>query len=186
MADDHVDTVRALQLILQQVEVGIDGVANLLQTAAHSGREQPERMAVFAETRHLLRVVAGSLRAVRVDVRAEIAEELVAHARKREILLVLLNLIQNAAQAIVRSGEGGGGVLLAGRQDGDRCVLEVSDWAGGVPADAADRIFDPGYTTGDGTGLGLYLSRKLVQANGGTLTYHPLDGGSCFRINLPS
>ena len=178
--------MRALQLILQQVEVALDGVADLLQTAARSGRERPERMAVFAETRHLLRVVAGSLRAVRVDVRVEIAEQLVAHARKREILLVLLNLIQNAAQAIVRRGEGGGGVLLAGRQEGDRCVLEVSDWAGGVAPDAAGQIFESGYTTGDGTGLGLYLSRRLIEGNSGTLSYHPLDGGSCFRITLPS
>ena len=142
-------------------------------------------MSVLAETKHLLSVVAGSLRPVQIDVRVAIPEDLVVTTRKREIILVLLNLIQNAAQTIAERRQTDGKILVAGAASAGESILEVSDWAGGIPADVAQRIFESGYTTGDGTGLGLYLSRRLVESNGGVLELVPLEGGSCFRLRLP-
>ena len=82
--------------------------------AAHSGREQPARISVLEEMRHLLSVVAGSLRAVRVDVRVEIPDDLVVTTRKREVILVLLNLTENAAQTIAERLQTRGDILVAG------------------------------------------------------------------------
>ena len=97
----------------------------------------------------------------------------------------MLNLIQNGAQITAERVPGGGTVTVGGRVTPERCILEVTDAAGGVAPEAAARLFEWGYTTGSGTGLGLHLARRLVERNGGTLTYHALPGGSCFRITMP-
>ncbi len=64
--------------------------------------------------------------------------------------------------------------------------LDVSDNGPGVPEEAIQQIFEPFFTTRrDGTGLGLYLSRELCEANLARLTYHPVPGGgSRFRIRF--
>jgi two-component system sensor histidine kinase PilS (NtrC family) len=52
-----------------------------------------------------------------------------------------------------------------------------------VPRDQVERIFEPFFSSGQGTGLGLFLARELAQANGATLLYEPRHGGgSIFRL----
>jgi two-component system sensor histidine kinase PilS (NtrC family) len=64
-----------------------------------------------------------------------------------------------------------------------RPFLEVADRGGGVAPEHAERIFEPFYSGGRGTGLGLFLARELAQANGATLLYEPRPGGgSVFRL----
>jgi two-component system sensor histidine kinase PilS (NtrC family) len=64
-----------------------------------------------------------------------------------------------------------------------RPFLEVADRGTGVAAEHVERIFEPFYSGGRGTGLGLFLARELAQANGATLLYEPRGGGgSVFRL----
>ena len=64
-----------------------------------------------------------------------------------------------------------------------RPFLEVADRGPGVAREHVDRIFEPFFTGGRGTGLGLFLARELAQANGATLLYEPRHGGgSVFRL----
>jgi len=65
--------------------------------------------------------------------------------------------------------------------------LDVRDRGTGVPAGDIDRIFEPFFTTEpNGTGLGLYLSRELCEANGIRLEYRAEAGqGGCFRLCFP-
>jgi len=68
-----------------------------------------------------------------------------------------------------------------GRQG--RPYLDVADRGPGVPREHIERIFEPFFSAGRGTGLGLFLSRELAQANGATLLYEPRHGGgSVFRL----
>jgi two-component system sensor histidine kinase PilS (NtrC family) len=71
-----------------------------------------------------------------------------------------------------------------GRMSGnDRPFLEVADRGAGVAPEHAERIFEPFYSGGRGTGLGLFLARELAQANAATLLYEPrVGGGSVFRV----
>jgi two-component system sensor histidine kinase PilS (NtrC family) len=65
----------------------------------------------------------------------------------------------------------------------DRPFLEVCDRGPGVPLDQTERIFEPFFSTGRGTGLGLFLARELAQTSGATLLYEArTGGGSIFRI----
>ncbi len=97
---------------------------------------------------------------------------------------VFLNLLDNSLRA-------GAGVLwIQVRESGDRIQIRFADDGAGVPSENTERIFDPFYTTrsdGSGTGLGLYLSRKMVTDEGGSLWYEPRPGGGAvFVIEVPS
>ena len=109
----------------------------------------------------------------------------------------MLNLIRNATDAMHDASER----RLALRVDverpdterdatqqpaaGDELVIEVRDTGPGIARDDVDRIFNPFFTTrGAGTGLGLPIVHRIVEAHGGTITVHN-DGGAVFRMRLP-
>ena len=71
----------------------------------------------------------------------------------------------------------------------NEAFVDVMDNGRGIPEDVADKIFEPFFSTkGDkGLGLGLDISRKIVEAHGGTLTFNSAVGkGTTFRIALPA
>jgi two-component system sensor histidine kinase HydH len=92
---------------------------------------------------------------------------------------VFANLIENAIQA--------GPPIRVTARAGDQLVVEIADKGPGVPAEDRDRIFEPFFTKKtQGTGLGLALSRRVVELHGGTVTVHDDPaGGAIFRIAIP-
>ena len=103
---------------------------------------------------------------------------------------VLVNLIGNAHHAL-RGRPDPRRITIAARHDAaGRCVaVEVRDTGPGIPANIRARIFEPFFTTkpaGEGTGLGLSLSRGIVEEHGGTLSVQSEPGqGTCFMLTLP-
>ena len=100
-----------------------------------------------------------------------------------QIHQVLLNLLLNAVQAI----EGAGTVRVEiGSQDGFACVT-VSDTGRGIPEQQLAQIFRPFYTTrGNGTGLGLSLTRRIIEEHHGRINVSSVVGeGSRFEVLLP-
>lgn len=98
---------------------------------------------------------------------------------------VLLNLLVNAAQAIDERG-----TITVRTGHVDRTVwVEVSDTGCGIPEANLPRIFEPFFTTkevGTGTGMGLHLAYKIVEAHAGNIRAESVEGqGTTFRIELP-
>jgi signal transduction histidine kinase len=108
-----------------------------------------------------------------------------------QIKQVLLNLIQNAADAM----DQGGAIKLRARPSHQHLngrptnvvILEVADTGKGIPAEVQKRLFDPFFTTKDtGTGLGLSIAAGIVQKHGGALQYQTLvHHGTTFGMVLP-
>lgn len=101
-----------------------------------------------------------------------------------KIQQVLVNLLVNAVQAM----PDGGDIRITASLDEEYLTLLVSDSGGGIPEAIRDRIFVPFYTTKneEGTGLGLALSKSLIEQHGGRLELLRSDGtGSVFSIRLP-
>ncbi|AYE31965.1 histidine kinase [Burkholderia pseudomallei] len=98
---------------------------------------------------------------------------------------VVMNLLMNAAQAIVEHGT----ITIRTRREGDGVTIAIEDTGVGIPADRLAKIFDPFYTTkpvGKGTGLGLSVSYGIVEKHGGRITVDSEPGnGSRFTIWLP-
>jgi two-component system NtrC family sensor kinase len=107
-------------------------------------------------------------------------------ASASELQQVLLNLVNNAIDAIESSG---GVVTVATRPAGDEVVLEVRDTGKGIPEANLARIFDPFFTTkpvGHGTGLGLSICFGIVEKMGGRITVESeIEKGSTFTVFLP-
>jgi len=97
---------------------------------------------------------------------------------------ILWNLCENALKHAVRDDPEQNLEIRYGRMSGSsRPFLEVADRGPGVSPEYAERIFEPFYTGGQGTGLGLFLARELAQSNGAALLYEPrAGGGSVFRL----
>ena len=114
----------------------------------------------------------------------------VAEVRGARIAQVVLNLVINAAQAIPAGAPNDHRIDVRVYRSGDRACIDVSDTGPGVARDLGERIFEPFFTTREssgGTGLGLWLSRSIIEEEGGTLTYENLPrGGACFTISLPA
>jgi two-component system sensor histidine kinase HydH len=95
----------------------------------------------------------------------------------------LVNILQNAFQA---SPAGKPPAVRVARERND-LVIEVRDFGAGLPEGSEGRLFDPFFTTRtNGTGLGLAVASRVVEAHGGAITArnHP-EGGAVFRIVLP-
>jgi len=101
---------------------------------------------------------------------------------------VVLNLLQNAIHALVAAGRVGS-VRVVVEPAGESVELRVEDDGPGIPADVAPRIFEPFFTTktqGQGTGLGLAVTREIVSRHGGTIDVETSGAGTRFRVRLPA
>lgn len=105
-----------------------------------------------------------------------------------QIVQVLLNLIRNALESLASDTPRSREIVVRSRQleSGD-CEISVCDNGPGIPADIAERMFDPFYSTKrNGTGLGLPMSQTIAQAHGGSVRYEPgTPRGACFILKLP-
>lgn len=101
---------------------------------------------------------------------------------------VFLNIINNAVEAMVGSGQGEGSLAITTRRIGDRIRVTISDTGPGIPPEHIGRIFDPFFTTKEkGTGLGLSISYGIVQEHGGTISVEARHGhGATFVVDLPA
>ncbi len=121
-------------------------------------------------------------RGLRVETR--LARSLpVAPIDATQIQQVLVNLIKNAMQAMVRDGT----LTLQTGEGADGVWVSVSDTGGGIPQEQINRIFEPFYTTKKkGSGLGLMIVQRIVRAHGGRIELESQVGrGTTFRVWLP-
>jgi signal transduction histidine kinase len=108
-------------------------------------------------------------------------------ANKIKVQQVIVNLLKNAAHAIRERPDGR--IELTIDRDGDDAVLQVSDTGCGMSAEVLDRIWEPYFTTKgeEGNGLGLDISRQLIEGHGGTISCDSLlDVGTTFTIRMPT
>lgn len=99
---------------------------------------------------------------------------------------VVFNLINNACQAMKAAGTIS---VTTGRSDGGRLFIKISDTGPGIPPELQQRIFEPFFTTkaeGLGTGLGLSLSKEIVERHHGSISFQSVAGqGTIFTIQFP-
>jgi len=144
---------------------------------------QPARLDEVVE--ESLRLVGHELRQRRIRVEVELpAPAPTVRMDRNKIQQVLINLFMNASQAM--EGEGR---LSVSCQIEDFIVLRVVDSGPGIAEEDVARLFDPFFTTkpvGEGTGLGLSVSRNIVELHGGSLDIaNAPDGGAMVTLRFP-
>jgi PAS domain S-box len=131
-------------------------------------------------------LVSSSFRHHNIPVSFEGSEEVRVNGFPNEFSQVLLNLLVNAKEAILERDGEGGRVSIRMERDGGEVTVSVADNGGGIPDGVLPKIFDPYFTTKEkGTGIGLYMSKMIVENMNGSLTAHNQGPGAEFTIRLP-
>ncbi len=99
---------------------------------------------------------------------------------------VLINLIMNALEAMRLATEGPRKLLVRSARNGDSVLVQVQDSGPGIEPGLAARIFEPFFTTkSEGTGMGLAISRSIMESHGGQLSFVSGSEGAEFQFSLP-
>lgn len=96
---------------------------------------------------------------------------------------VFNNLIKNALQAI--SGRKNGDIIVMLKELPEELEISISDNGGGIPEDVQEKVFMPNFTTkSTGAGLGLAISKNIVEAGGGTISFSTTKKGTTFFVRI--
>jgi len=148
-----------------------------------------ERLDLNQTIGEVLVLVGDAAKKDRVFIRTEFADDLAPVAGDRvQLQQVVLNLIMNAIEAMSSVIDRPRELVITTRNtDADQVQVTVEDSGPGIDPDKIDKIFDSFYTTKPGgMGMGLSISRSILQAHGGRLWATPKDGpGTVFYFSIP-
>ncbi len=156
---------------------------------ARQNRSQVKPMSIATAVQTALELLAYGLRGSGVAVERDIPDDLPSvPCDHDQFNQVLSNLLVNARQ-VLEARPQPRRVRISARLDGDFVRVDVADNGPGVPEALRGQIFDPFFTTkpaGIGMGIGLAVSRGIMEVHGGTLALEEAPGGgACFIIRLP-
>src|SRR5438876_3453739 len=158
--------------------------------ALFTGKElTTESMDLNEATREVIALSMSELQRQRVMLRPELGDDLpVVTANRVQLQQVILNLLRNASDAMVGVDDGPRQLLIRTERDkGDRVRLTVQDVGVGLEPGVVDKLFQAFYTTkSSGMGIGLSVSRSIIEKHGGRLWGEPNDGpGATFAFSIP-
>jgi PAS domain S-box-containing protein len=178
---------------LETAEQELERVSHITKQTLGFYRESkvPERIDLPSLIEYVLKLCANKLRAKNITVLREYEECPHVPGISGELKQAISNLISNAADAVNQDGTIW--IRLACVEDtGSSFVrVEIEDDGPGISPEHIDRIFEPFYTTKKdvGTGLGLWVTKEIVDRHGGMIHIHPQskDGarGAAFKVSLP-
>ena len=163
-------------------------IAQRLMDFAKPTKGETEKVSIDKEIDEVLGLVGYELRLADIAVEKDIEKDLPCiSADRKQFQEVLFNLIRNAAQAIDKKGR----IAVTARASGGRVTIDIQDTGSGIPEDKVGKLFGAFFTTkgpGKGTGLGLYIVRKIIEKNGGTICLKEtqVGKGTTFTLEFPA
>jgi signal transduction histidine kinase len=180
-----------LEEILTDIATDSRRVGNALEAIRavfRTGGREKENVQIFELLRESVELAHGELQARRITVDALSDAALPPVLGNRlQLQQVVLNLIQNAADAMESVNRGPRLLRIGAVRDGDSVLVTVQDSGPGLATGAADRAFDPFFSTkSNGTGLGLAICRMIVEAHGGNIMLMAgIPAGTVAQFTLP-
>jgi signal transduction histidine kinase len=166
----------------------IDDLFELSRLESGELRWSMEQVALGGLVRDAVEAMRPQADASAVDVRAVLdAGDPLAVGDRARLQRVLFNLIQNA----IRHTPPDGAVTVRAERVADEVEIEVADTGAGIPAEERGRVFDPFHRldparSDGGAGLGLAISRAIVEAHGGRIWVADAEPGTSVRLRLPA
>jgi two-component system sensor histidine kinase PilS (NtrC family) len=176
------------QRLTQIIRTNADRVSGIIDNVQRLSRREAariERLPLAAWTEEFHEEFSATMQWPRTRIKVSgTTQDLEVRVDPDQLRQILWNLCENALRHAVRDDPQQNLEIRYGRMSGStRPFLEVADRGPGVAAEHVGRIFEPFFSAGQGTGLGLFLARELAQSNGATLLYEPrAGGGSLFRL----
>jgi signal transduction histidine kinase len=122
-----------------------------------------------------------------ITLEIDAPEDILFQGDSSKLERVLMNLIQNAAEALADHKIANPSIAVCANVEDRQLAVRVKDNGPGIPAEIKDKLFMPFTTCGKsgGTGLGLAIARQFVQAHGGSISVDSSSAGTEFKIILP-
>lgn len=191
---DRIETSEdpAVKRLAPKLVGSITRAVSLCETTLAFGKaEEPAPLLTQFNLAELVAEVIEAERLAIGDHDLSLSEDIPASLQIRgdpeQLYRAVSNLVRNARQAILGSGQAGE-INVAACEDDDAWVIEVTDTGPGLPPKAREHLFKPfqGGARKGGSGLGLAIVAELVRNHGGTLRLsRSSETGSCFEIRLP-
>ena len=136
----------------------------------------------------VLNIVTPELKSKNIQIQLQVTDQLIIKVNPAEIEQVILNLMNNAVQALANSGTLQRRITIEATKSGQWALLSISDNGDGVFAEFKPQLFELLSTTKQsGMGLGLWLCKHIVTRYGGSIHYEDnVGGGARFIFELPS
>jgi PAS domain S-box-containing protein len=164
-------------------------IARIRALATRTAATRKEELDLNETIREVLALVGDKAKKQSVIIRGQFADDVSPVLGDRvQLQQVVLNLVMNAFEAMTNVGERARELVITTRNiDGDRVQATVEDSGVGLDSNLIDKIFDPFYTTKpSGMGMGLSISRSILEAHGGRLWATAKGGpGTAFHFTLP-
>jgi signal transduction histidine kinase len=162
-------------------------IINRLRSLYKKAPPKRELVAINEVIGEMVRLLRGEANEHAVSIRTDLAADLPKITGDRvQLQQVLMNLMLNGIEAMKETG----GVLTVktGRGEGGEVLISVSDTGVGLPAGRADEIFNAFFTMKpQGSGMGLAISKSIVESHGGRIWATSHDGrGATFHFTLPT
>ena len=179
--------------VLQDMAEGIDRISSIvsdLRTFTQPHLTQLERVSVVEVVNSALRLLSNEWEN-KVKIEKEIPEAQTIWANRNQIIQVLVNLLQNALQALEKKhcSETGATIWLRGIEENGESLVIVRDNGEGIASENLQKIFDPFFTTkdvGEGMGLGLSICYRIINQHGGRIQVQSERGAySEFTLHFP-
>jgi signal transduction histidine kinase len=179
---------------LSVAEQELERVAHITRQTLGFYREsnEPEPVDIPALIDSVLRLYSNKLDSKGVYVERDFGNCPAMVAVAGELKQVVSNLLSNAIDAVSLGGKIRIGLAQSEGNGKGGVQLVIEDDGPGIPAENIDRIFEPFFTTKKdiGTGLGLWVTREIVERHGGSIRFSAVDGkagsgGAAFVIDLP-
>jgi signal transduction histidine kinase len=184
---EHPAEVRRYMLLVEEQLATLNHVAQYTLGLA-KGSAETKAVDLVALAEAALRIHQRTIEAKKIHVLKRLPEKLSAMVHPGEILQVLSNLIMNALDALPHHG----GLCLKLRRVPGGIRVMVADNGCGIPKDCLAKIFQPFFSTKgeEGTGLGLSLSKSIVERHRGRIRVRSRTGldrsGTAFVLSLPA
>jgi len=177
------------QEIFQRILRQADRLHDIIQgfrKFAHGDRQRRETVELNALVIEIQEYFSSQLEAHHITLKLELSDENpCSHANRFVLQEVLMNLIQNAREALEHTPDAF--VIIKTWQQAEKVGLYIEDNGAGIPSAQQKNLFTPFHSTKtDGTGLGLYFANKALADLHGTIIYQERQpNGACFKIELP-
>ena len=184
---DIEEAQEAVSRIIQDVARASE-IISRIRTLFKKGEGQREWVDVNEVIREMISLLRSEAGRCGVSIHTELALELPnVRADRVQLQQVFMNLMLNGIEAISDGNEAGNLTIRSQRNPEGEVLISVSDTGIGLPADRADKVFDAFFTTKpQGTGMGLSISRSIIESHGGRLwAGENSDQGATFHFTLP-
>jgi len=150
--------------------------------------EEGEVFSINSAINSVIALVSKGLEHNKITIDVAVDEEIAVFGYRNEFVQALINIINNAREAVITNADEGF-IHIGVETDDSNVYIQVNDNGGGINDKAIDKIFEPYFTTKhktQGTGLGLYMTHQIIVGNmNGSIMVENRGEGTSFKITLP-